>query len=101
MKGGKGFVLTELLVCLAAAGVICASAVAAYSSGVKLLVQRNEAVAAFNAASGAYADEELAALGLAVERQEVYCEGLAKPFYYVTVKNAAGKIVGSVVTGSE
>ena len=70
MKGGKGFVLTELLVCLAAAGVICASAVAAYSSGVKLLVQRNEAVAAFNAASGAYADEEPAAPGLAVERQE-------------------------------
>ena len=101
MKGGKGFVLTELLVCLAAAGVICASALVAYSSGVKLLVQRNEAVTAFNAASGAYADEELTALGLAVERQEVYCEGLAKPFYYVTVKNTAGKIVGSVVTGSE
>ncbi len=101
MKGGKGFVLTELLVCLAAAGVICASALAAYSSGVKLLVQRNETVAAFNAASGAYADEELAELNFAVERQEVYCEGLAKPFYYVTVKNAAGKIVGCVVTGSE
>lgn len=101
MKGGKGFVLTELLVCLAAAGVICASAVAAYSSGVKLLVQRNEAVTAFNAASGAYADEELAAMNFTVMRQEVYCEGLVKPFYYLTVKNAAGKIVGSVVTGSE
>lgn len=101
MKGGKGFVLTELLVCLAVAGIICASAVAAYSSGVKLLVQRNEAVTAFNAASGTYADEEVATLNFAVERQEVYCEGLAKPFYYVTVKNAAGKIVGSVVTASE
>ena len=101
MKGGKGFVLTELLVCLAAAGVICASAAAAYSSGVKLLVQRNEAVAALNVASGAYTDDELMALGLAVERQEVYCERLAKPFYYVTVKNAAGKILCSVVTGSE
>ena len=93
--------LTELLVCLAAAGVICTSGVAAYSSGVKLLVQRNEAVAAFNAASGAYADEELAAMNFTVMRQEVYCEGLVKPFYYLTVKNAAGKIVGSVVTGSE
>lgn len=41
MKGGKGYLLAEVLVCLAAAVIVCVSAVGAYTSGIKLMVQRN------------------------------------------------------------
>ena len=54
MKGSKGYLLAEVLVCLAAAVIICVSAVGAYISGIKLMVQRNAAADAFNAAAGAY-----------------------------------------------
>lgn len=37
MKGGKGYLLAEVLVCLAAAVIICVSAVGAYTSGIKLM----------------------------------------------------------------
>ncbi len=101
MKGGKGYLLTEVMVCLAAAAIVCASAVAAYGSGVKLLIKCNEQLAAFNAAAGAYDDNELAEMGLIIERQEFYCSGISVPFCYVTVKNAAGEIAAGVVTISE
>lgn len=76
MKGGKGYLLTEVLVCLAAAD-------------------------AFNAAVGAYDETALQQAGFAVEKTEFYCPGLTGPFYYVTVKNSGGKILASVVTGGE
>ena len=98
MKGSKGYLLAEVLVCLSAAVIICVSAVGAYTSGIKLMVQRNAAADAFNAAAGAY-DET--ALQQAVEKTEFYCPGLTGPFYYVTVKNSGGKILASVVTGGE
>lgn len=101
MKGGKGFLLTEALLCLTLAASVCASSLAAYSSGVKLIAQRNASMEAFNAAAGAYDEDELAARGLTLTREEVYCPGLEQPFYYVTVINAAGQTVASVVTGSE
>ena len=97
MKDSKGYLLAEVLVCLAAAVIICVSAVGAYTSGIKLIVQRNAAADAFNAAAGAY--DETA--GFAVEKTEFYCPGLTGPFYYVTVKNSGGKILASVVTGGE
>lgn len=100
MKGSKGYLLTEVLVCLSAAAIVCASAAAAYGSGIKLLTKCNEQLAAFNAATGAYDDNELAEMGLIVERQEFYCSGLSVPFCYVTVKNAAGDTVAGLVTGS-
>ncbi len=101
MRGSKGFVLAEMLVCLAAAAMVSVSAVTAYTSGVQLVAQRNADLAALNAATGAYSEEEMAALGLETERQEFYCKGLARPFYYVTVKNAAGKIAAAVVIAGE
>lgn len=100
MKGSKGYLLAEVLVCLAAAVIICVSAVGAYTSGIKLMVQRNAAADAFNAAAGAY-DETALQQGFAVEKTEFYCPGLTGPFYYVTVKNSSGKILASVVTGGE
>lgn len=101
MKGSKGFVLAEMLVCLAAAVMIGVSAVMAYTGGVQLLAQRNADLTAFNVATGAYSEEEIAALGLETEQQEFHYGGLARTFYYVTVKNAAGKIVAAVVTAGE
>ena len=108
MKGSKGYLLAEVLVCLSAAVIICVSAVGAYTSGIKLMVQRNAAADAFNAAAdafnaaaGAYDETALQQAGLAVEKTEFYCPGLTGPFYYVTVKNSGGKILASVVTGGE
>lgn len=101
MKGSKGYLLAEVLVCLAAAVIICVSAVGAYTSGIKLMVQRNAAADAFNAVAGAYDETALQQAGLAVEKTELYCPGLTGPFYYVTVKNSSGKILASVVTGGE
>lgn len=101
MKGSKGYLLAEVLVCLAAAVIICVSAVVTYTSGIKLMVQRNAAVDAFNAAAGAYDETALQQAGLVVEKTEFYCPGLTGPFYYVTVKNSSGKILASVVTGGE
>lgn len=102
MKGSKGYLLAEVLVCLAAAVIVCVSAVGAYTSGIKLIVQRNAAADAFNAAVGAYDDENaLRQAGLAIEKTEFYCPGRTGPFYYVTVKNSSGKILASVVTGGE
>lgn len=101
MKGGKGYLLAEVLVCLAAAVIVCVSAVSAYTSGIKLMVQRNAAADAFNAAAGAYDGTALHQAGLAVEKTELYCPGLTGAFYYVTVKNSSGKILASVVTGGE
>lgn len=101
MKGSKGYLLAEVLVCLAAAVIICVSAVGAYTSGLKLMVQRNAAADAFNAAAGAYDETALHQAGLAVEKTEFYCPDLIEPFYYVTVKNSGGKILASVVTGGE
>lgn len=101
MKGSKGYLLAEVLMCLAAAVIICVSAVGAYTSGIKLIVQRNVAADAFNAATGAYDGTALQQAGLAVEKTELYCPGLTGPFYYVTVKNSSGKILASVVTGGE
>lgn len=101
MKGSKGYLLAEVLVCLAAAVIICVSAVGAYTSGIKLMVQRNAAAEAFNAAVGAYDENALRQAGLAVEKTEFYCPGLTGLFYYVTVKNSSGKILASVVTGGE
>lgn len=101
MKGGKGYLLTEVLMCLAAAVIVCVSAVGAYTSGIKLIVQRNAAADAFNAAVGAYDENALRQAGLAVEKTELYCPGLRGAFYYVTVKNCSGKILASVVTGGE
>lgn len=85
MKGSKGYFLAEVLVCLAAAVIICVSAVGAYTSGIKLMVQRNAAADAFNAAAGAYDETALRQTGLTVEKTEFYCPGLTGPFYYVTV----------------
>lgn len=68
MKGGKGYLLAEVLVCLAAAVIICVSAVGAYTSGIKLMVQRNAVADAFNAAAGAYDGTALQQAGLAVEK---------------------------------
>lgn len=101
MKGGKGYLLAEVLVCLAAAVIICVSAVGAYTSGIKLMAQRNTAADAFNVAAGAYDETALQQAGFAVEKTELYCPGLRGPFYYVTVKNSSGKILASVVTGGE
>lgn len=101
MKGSKGYLLAEVLVCLAAAVIICVSAVGAYTSGIKLIVQRNAAADAFNAAAGAYDETALQQAGFVVEKTEFYCPGLIGPFYYVTVKNSGGKILASVVTGGE
>lgn len=101
MKGSKGYLLAEVLVCLAAAVIICVSAVGAYTSGIKLMAQRNAAANALNAASGAYDENTLRQDGLTVEKTEFYCPGLIEPFYYVTVKNSSGKILASVVTGGE
>lgn len=101
MKGGKGYLLAEVLVCLAAAVIICISAVGAYASGIKLMVQRNAAADAFNAVAGAYDETALQKAGLAVEKTELYCPGLRGAFYYVTVKNSSGKMLASVVTGGE
>lgn len=101
MKGSKGYLLAEVLVCLAAAVIICVSAVGAYTSGIKLMVQRNAAADAFNAATGAYDETALQQAGLAVEKTEFYCPDLTGPFYYVTVKNSSGKILASVVAGGE
>lgn len=101
MKGGKGYLLAEVLVCLAAAVIICVSAVGAYTSSIKLIMQRNAAADAFNAAAGAYDETALQQAGLAVEKTELYCPGLRGAFYYVTVKNCSGKILASVVTGGE
>ena len=101
MKGGKGYLLAEVLVCLAAAVIICVSAVGAYTSSIKLMVQRNAAADAFNAAAGAYDETALQQAGLSVEKTALYCPGLRGAFYYVTVKNCSGKILASVVTGGE
>lgn len=101
MKDSKGYLLAEVLVCLAAAVIICVSAVGAYTSGIKLMVRRNAAADAFNAAAGAYDETALQQAGFAVEKTEFYCPGLIGPFYYVTVKNSSGKILASVVTGGE
>lgn len=101
MKASKGYFLAEVLVCLAAAASVCVSAVGAYTSGIKLIMQRNAAADAFNAAAGAYDETALQQAGLAVEKTELYCPGLTGPFYYVTVKNSSGKILASVVTGGE
>ncbi len=101
MKGSKGYLLAEVLMCLAAAVIICVSAVGAYTSGIKLMAQRNAAANALNAASGAYDENALRQDGLTVEKTEFYCPGLIEPFYYVTVKNSSGKILASVVTGGE
>jgi hypothetical protein len=101
MKGSKGYLLAEVLVCLAAAVIICVSAVGAYTSSIKLMVQRNAAAYAFNAAAGAYDETALQKAGFAVEKTEFYCPGLRGPFYYVTVKNSGGKMLASVVTGGE
>lgn len=101
MKGSKGYLLAEVLVCLAAAVTICVSAVGAYTSGLKLMVQRNATADAFNAAAGAYDETALHQAGLAVEKTEFYCPGLTELFYYVTVKNSGGKILASVVIGGE
>ncbi len=101
MKSGKGYLLAEVLVCLAAAVIICVSAVGAYTSGIKLMVQRNAAADAFNAAVGVYDETALQQAGFAVEKTELYCPGLTGQFYYVTVKNSSGKILASVVTGGE
>lgn len=101
MKGSKGYLLAEVLMCLAAAVIVCVSAVGAYASGIKLIVQRNAAADAFNAAAGAYDETALQQAGLVVEKTEFYCPGLTGPFYYVTVKNSSGKILASVVTGGE
>lgn len=68
MKGSKGYLLAEVLVCLAAAVIICVSVVGAYTSGIKLMVQRNAAADAFNAAAGAYDGTALQKAGLAVEK---------------------------------
>lgn len=68
MKDSKGYLLAEVLVCLAAAVIICVSAVGAYTSGIKLIVQRNAAADAFNAAAGAYDETALQQAGLAVEK---------------------------------
>lgn len=54
--------------CLSAAVIICVSAVGAYTSGIKLMVQRNAAADAFNAAAGAYDETALQQAGLAVEK---------------------------------
>lgn len=101
MKGSKGYLLAEVLVCLAAAVIVCVSAVGAYTSGIKLMAQRNAAANALNAASGAYDENALRQDGLTVEKTEFYCPGLIELFYYVTVKNSSGKILASVVTGGE
>ena len=101
MRGSKGYLLAEVLVCLAAAVIVCVSAVSAYTSSIKLMVQRNAAADAFNAAAGAYDETTLHQAGLAVEKTELYCPGLTGPFYYVTVKNSSGKILASVLTGGE
>lgn len=101
MKGSKGYLLAEVLMCLAAAVIVCVSAVGAYTSGIKLIVQRNAAADAFNAAAGAYDETALQQAGLAFEKTELYCPGLRGAFYYVTVKNCSGKILASVVTGGE
>lgn len=101
MKDSKGYLLAEVLVCLSAAVIICVSAVGAYTSGIKLIVQRNAAADAFNAAAGAYDETALQQAGLTVEKTEFYCPGLTEAFYYVTVKNSGGKILASVVTGGE
>lgn len=101
MKGSKGYLLAEVLVCLAAAVIICLSAVGAYTSSIKLMVQRNAAADAFNAASDSYDENALRQDGFTVEKTEFYCSGLTEPFYYVTVKNSGGKILASVVTGGE
>lgn len=68
MKGSKGYLLAEVLVCLAAAVIICVSAVGTYTSGIKLMVQRNAAAEAFNAAAGAYDETALQKAGFAVEK---------------------------------
>lgn len=101
MKGGKGYFLTETLLCLAAAAAVCAASLGAYNSGVRLIAERNAAADAFNAASGAYSETELTLMGLTVTKEEFYCPGSAKPFYYITVTNADGKTAASVVAGSE
>lgn len=101
MKGSKGYLLAEVLMCLAAAVIVCVSAVGAYASGIKLMVQRNEAADAFNAAVGVYDETALQQAGFVVEKTEFYCPGLTGQFYYVTVKNSSGKILASVVTGGE
>lgn len=101
MKAGRGYLLAEVLACLAAALIICVSAVSAYTSGIKLMVQRNMAADAFNAAVGVYDETVLEQAGFAVEKNAFYCPGLTEPFYYVTVKNSGGKILASVVTGGE
>lgn len=101
MKGGKGFLLIEALLCLALAAMVCVTAVGAFSSGVRLIAEGNAAMEAFNAASGAYGVDGLAERGLTLTHEEVYCSGLAEPFYYVTVTNAGGKTVASMVAGGE
>ena len=101
MKGSKGYLLAEVLVCMAASVIICVSAVAAYTSGIKLMVQRNAAADAFNAAAGAYDETALRQEGLAVEKTEFYCHGRTGSCYYLTVKKIGGKILASVVTGGE
>ena len=101
MKGSKGYLLAEVLMCLAAAVIVCVSAVGAYTSGIKLMVQRNAAADAFNAAVGVYDETALQQAGFAVEKTEFFCPGLTGQFYYVTVKNSSGKILASVVTGGE
>lgn len=68
MKGSKGYLLAEVLVCMAAAVIICVSAVGAYTSGIKLMVQRNAAADAFNAAVGACDETALRQTGLTVEK---------------------------------
>ncbi len=99
--GRRGYLLAEVLVCTAAAAMVCVSAVAAYSSGIKLLEHAKKAKTGFEAAAGAYDEAELQELGLTLAKEEFYCEGLQKPFYYVTVKSRDGKIIGGLVSGCE
>ena len=68
MKGSKGYLLAEVLMCLAAAVIVCVSAVGAYTSGIKLIVQRNAAADAFNAAVGAYDENALRQAGLPLKK---------------------------------
>ena len=57
----KGYLLAELLICLAAAAAVGVSAVGAYNSSLRLMQETNVNLEAFNAATGACSAEELAA----------------------------------------
>lgn len=101
MKGSGGYVLAEALICLAAAVIVCISAVSAYTGSLRLLEKTMEAENAFKAASGALNKDDSNSVKFDVERQKLECPGTARPLYYITVRDAAGAILASVVTSGE